>query len=119
MIIRATHAASTMNAPQAGSLATAALSRQADRSLAEQLSAHFAERIRQRLLPAGTRLPSVRESARRHGLSPSTVVAAYERLLAAGLVQSRRQRGFFVREAAAEPRHAAKGVAAPAPRLPP
>ena len=107
-----------MSAAQAGSLATAALSRHADRSLAEQLSSHFAERIRQRLLPAGTRLPSVRECARRHGLSPSTVVAAYDRLLAAGLVQARKQRGFFVREVAAEPRNAAKGVVAPAARLP-
>ncbi len=66
-------------------------------TLAEQLAAHYGERIRQRVLPAGARLPSVREGARRHGLSPSTVVAAYDRLLAAGLVEARKQRGFFVR----------------------
>ena len=76
--------------------AAALLSRRADSSLAEQLSARFAERIRQRLLPAGTRLPSVRECARRHAVSPSTVVAAYDRLQAAGLIEARRQRGFFV-----------------------
>ena len=86
-----------MNAPE--TLPTLPLSRQAERTLAEQLAAHYAERIRQRLLLAGARLPSVRECARRHGLSPSTVVAAYDRLLAAGLVEARRQRGFFVREA--------------------
>ena len=51
-------------------------------------------------MPAGARLPSVRDGAQRHGLSPSTVVAAYDRLLAAGLVEARRQRGFFVRGAA-------------------
>ena len=69
-----------MNAPE--TLPALPLSRQAERTLAEQLAAHFAERIRQRLLRAGARLPSVRECARRHGVSPSTVVAAYDQLLA-------------------------------------
>ena len=76
------------------------LTREADTSLTEQLSARFAERIRQRLLAPGARLPSVRECARRHAVSPHTVVAAYDQLLALGLVEARRQRGFFVREAA-------------------
>ena len=79
-------------------LPAAALSRQADSTLTEQLAARFAERIRQRLLAPGTRLPSVRECARRHGVSPSTVVAAYDQLLALGLLEARRQRGFYVRE---------------------
>lgn len=74
------------------------LSRGAGATLAEQLAQRLAERIGQRLLAPGARLPSVREAARRHGLSPSTVVAAYDRLLAQGLVEARRQRGFFVRE---------------------
>ena len=75
-------------------------------SLTEQLSARFAERIRNRLLAPGARLPSVRECARQHEVSPSTVVAAYDQLLAQGLVEARKNRGFFVREltaAAAEP----------------
>ncbi len=75
-----------------------ALSRDAGTTLAEQLAERLAERISQRLLPPGARLPSVREAARRHALSPSTVVAAYDRLQALGLVEARRQRGFFVRE---------------------
>jgi DNA-binding transcriptional regulator YhcF (GntR family) len=58
------------------------LSRHADTTLAEQLAARFAEHIRQRLLAPGARLPSVRECAQRHAISPSTVVAAYEQLLA-------------------------------------
>lgn len=74
------------------------LARSASQTLAEQLSGHYADRIRQRLLLPGARLPSVREASRRHGVSPSTVVAAYDQLLAAGLVEARRQRGFFVRE---------------------
>lgn len=96
-----------MNAPETRPAGPLSLSRRAERTLAEQLAAHFAERIRQRLLLAGARLPSVRECARRHGLSPSTVVAAYDRLLAAGLVDARKQRGFFVREIA----HDAAGAA--------
>ena len=76
----------------------APLSRSADSTLTEQLAGRFATRIRQRLLGPGARLPSVRECARRHQVSPHTVVAAYDKLLALGLVEARRQRGFFVRD---------------------
>jgi len=86
----------TVNAPH--DLPPLALSRDAGTTLADQLAQRLAERISQRLLPPGARLPSVREAARRHALSPSTVVAAYDRLQALGLVEARRQRGFFVRE---------------------
>ena len=68
-------------------------------SLTEQLGARFAERIRNRLLAPGSRLPSVRQCAQQHGVSPYTVVAAYDQLLAQGLVEARKNRGFFVREA--------------------
>ncbi len=77
---------------------TARLSRHANITLTDQLAARYAERIRQRLLAPGARLPSVRECARRHGVSPSTVVAAYDQLLAQGLLEARKQRGFFVRD---------------------
>ncbi len=69
-------------------------------SLTEQLSARFGERIRNRLLAPGARLPSVRLCAQQHNVSPSTVVVAYDQLLAQGLVEARKNRGFFVREAA-------------------
>jgi DNA-binding transcriptional MocR family regulator len=75
-----------------------ALTRGADTTLTDQLARRFAEQIRQRLLSPGSRLPSVRECARRQQVSPSTVVAAYDQLLAQGLVEARKQRGFFVRE---------------------
>ncbi len=77
----------------------APLARVADTTLTEQLAGRFRERIRRRLLAPGARLPSVRECARRHAVSPHTVVAAYDQLLALGLVEARKQRGFFVREA--------------------
>ena len=73
------------------------LMRSAAQSLTEQLAERFVARIRDRLLAPGSRLPSVRQCARQHQLSPSTVVAAYDLLLAQGLVESRPQRGFFVR----------------------
>lgn len=67
-------------------------------SLTEQLVARFTERIKNRLLAAGTRLPSVRQCAQQHGVSPHTVVAAYDQLVATGLVEARKQRGFYVRD---------------------
>jgi DNA-binding transcriptional MocR family regulator len=89
------------------------LTRAASSSLAEQLAGRFADRIQQRLLSAGARLPSVRDCARRHGVSPSTVVGAYDLLQARGLVQARPQRGFFVRELAAKGKAALPTLAAP------
>ena len=76
------------------------LMKTASQSLTDQLAARFAQRIRDRLLAPGARLPSVRECARLQGVSPSTVVAAYDQLLAQGLVEARKNRGFFVREPA-------------------
>ncbi len=74
------------------------LTRTPSLTLTEQLAGRFAARIRDQLLPPGTRLPSVRECARQQGVSTHTVVAAYDMLLAQGLVEARRQRGFFVRD---------------------
>ena len=76
------------------------LMKAASQSLTEQLSARFAERIHSRLLAPGTRLPSIRECALRQGVSPSTVVAAYDQLQAQGLVEARKNRGFYVRNQA-------------------
>lgn len=104
-----------MNAPDAF-----ALTRAAGATLTEQLAGQFAERIRQRLLAPGARLPSVRDCARRHGVSPHTVVAAYDQLLAQGLVEARRQRGFFVREGGRGPHSASPDpTLAPAKAVPP
>ena len=76
------------------------LMKTAAQSLTEQLANRFAERIRTRLLAGGARLPSVRQCAQQQGVSASTVVAAYDRLLALGLVEARKNRGFYVRETA-------------------
>lgn len=99
--------------------AVAALTRTAAQTLTEQLAERFAARIRDRLLAPGARLPSVRQCAAQHGLNPSTVVAAYDLLLAQGLVEARPHRGFFVRERAPlRAADAAAPAAAPAaPRM--
>lgn len=76
------------------------LIRTPSQTLAEQLAMRFAERIRHRLMAPGARLPSVRQCAEQQGVSPSTVVAAYDQLLAQGYIEARKQRGFFVREQA-------------------
>ncbi|NPC58132.1 aminotransferase-like domain-containing protein [Caenimonas soli] len=83
------------------------LMKASSQSLTEQLSARFAQRIRDRLLAPGARLPSVRQCAQQQGVSPSTVVAAYDQLLAQGMVEARKNRGFFVRESRSEPAQAA------------
>lgn len=44
----------------------------------------------------GTRLPSVRSAAQNHGVSPSTVVEAYERLVTEGVIYARVGAGFYV-----------------------
>lgn len=64
--------------------------------LVEQLVEHFGGLIRHHGLRAGMRLPSVRALAQSAGVSRDTVVQAYDKLAASGLVQSRRGSGFYV-----------------------
>ena len=54
--------------------------------------------IEHRLLP-GARLMSIRQLAAQWQVSPNTVVSAYDRLVADGLVLSRGTSGYFVAEA--------------------
>lgn len=53
-------------------------------------------KIAARALATGDRLPSVRRFAATMGVSPSTVVEAYDRLAAEGLIRARRSSGFYV-----------------------
>ncbi len=53
-------------------------------------------RVASRALTAGERLPSIRKLARDMRVSPSTVVEAYDRLVAEGLIRSRPGSGFYV-----------------------
>lgn len=76
------------------------LMKTASQSLTEQLAERVAERIRTGLLAPGARLPSVRQCALQQEVSPSTVVAAYDQLLAQGLIEAQKNRGFYVRKQA-------------------
>ena len=64
------------------------------------LSDQVEEGLRSRLhgpeLRAGTRLPSIRQLALDLGVSRNTVIEAYDRLVAQGLVRSRQGSGYFV-----------------------
>src|SRR5690349_5305757 len=68
-----------------------------DHRLPAQLAARLAQRIETHALRPGTRLPSIRTCAVESRVSRSTVVEAYEHLIAQGLVESRRGSGFYVR----------------------
>jgi DNA-binding transcriptional MocR family regulator len=75
-------------------------------TLIEQLASWLARRIDERVFPKGARLPSIRDMARARAVSRATVVAAYERLVAQGCLESRRGSGFYVRERPKVPRTA-------------
>jgi DNA-binding transcriptional MocR family regulator len=68
-----------------------------DRTLSDQLATWLALRIDEHALKPGTRLPSIRNFAAERKVSRSTIVETYDRLIAAGYVESRRGSGFFVR----------------------
>jgi DNA-binding transcriptional MocR family regulator len=93
---------------------TLQLSRDSGEALADQIVRAVAARIEERLLRPGARMPSIRQFAAAHGVSPFTVVASYDRLVAQGYLDSRRGAGFFVRERA-QPRRPNLSPATPAP----
>ncbi|MCP3705778.1 PLP-dependent aminotransferase family protein [Paraburkholderia sp. CNPSo 3274] len=61
----------------------------------EQVMQALRERIAARALAAGARVPSIRAMSEQLGVSNSTVVEAYERLVAEGVLVARRGAGFF------------------------
>ena len=71
---------------------------QADGTRVAQVMGLVRHRIERRLLTPGARLPSIRAMAEAAGVSKSTVVEAYDRLHAEGVVRSRPGAGFFVAE---------------------
>lgn len=71
--------------------------------LVEQIVAALRERIEQRGLRPGTRVPPIRHFADEHKVSRFTVVEAYDRLVAQGYLSSKRGSGFYVAARASEP----------------
>lgn len=68
----------------------------ADTSLVDRVMQAIRERIAARSLAPGARLPSIRQLAETQQVSKSTIVEAYDRLTAEGVIQPRRGAGFFV-----------------------
>ncbi|MEC5293030.1 PLP-dependent aminotransferase family protein [Aurantimonas sp. C2-6-R+9] len=65
-------------------------------TLVEQVMATVRQQIASRQTAPGARLPSIRGLAQRMQVSKSTVVDAYDRLAAEGVILSRRGSGFYV-----------------------
>lgn len=87
--------------------------------LYESLATQLRQQIERGTLRAGERLPSIRQLAASHGISPATAVQACLQLEREGRVQARPRSGYFVRAAAAPlpattptPRRRAPGVIA-------
>jgi DNA-binding transcriptional MocR family regulator len=72
------------------------LARESTTPLVDQIVERLSALIQDGQLGVGTRLPSIRKLATLVGASPFTVVDAYDRLVARGLIASRAGRGFFV-----------------------
>ena len=71
------------------------VSRNSGQPLADQIVAGIKRQIDDRHLRPGTKLPSIRNFAESYKVSRSTVVEAYDRLVAMGCLQSRRGAGFY------------------------
>ncbi|MBL4784147.1 MAG: PLP-dependent aminotransferase family protein [Cohaesibacteraceae bacterium] len=67
-----------------------------DGTLVDHLCISIGERIASRALTRGNRLPSIRQAARDYAVSKSTVVEAYDRLVAQGQIEARKGSGFYV-----------------------
>jgi DNA-binding transcriptional MocR family regulator len=78
------------------------LDRDSSTPLADQIEQRLHALIGSHQLPPGARLNSIRQLATRLGVSPNTVVIAYDRLVAAGLIDSRGTAGFFVTDGPAD-----------------
>ena len=83
------------------------------RATAADIVASVQREIGSGALPAGSRLPPVRALERQLGLSKNTAQAAYDELVARGLVEAREREGVFVLAAS---RQVAVAPIAPAPR---
>ena len=72
------------------------MARTTELSKVSQVMAAIRHRIDHRLLSPGTRIPSIRSMAEMMKVSHSTVVEAYDRLIAEGILLSRPGSGFYV-----------------------
>lgn len=69
---------------------------QSDTPLTAQIVTGITTEVDEKRWRAGMRLPSIRAFAQAHGVSTFTVVEAYDRLVAGGVLLARRGSGFYV-----------------------
>ena len=74
------------------------LNRESPLPLYAQIVTQMREMIRRGVLKAGDRLPANRELAKKLGVNRNTVTAAYEELIAEGIIRSHVGQGTFVNE---------------------
>ncbi|MCD1633326.1 PLP-dependent aminotransferase family protein [Martelella mediterranea] len=84
-------------------------------TLVETIVSQIREEIFSGARPAASRLLSIRKASEHYGVSKNTVVEAYDRLVAAGLIAARKGSGFVVAQAvdadgAGRPRHVAEAI---------
>ncbi len=72
------------------------LDKTSDTPLTDQVVLSIKNLIKNSALRSGTRLPSIRSFSIQHAISRFTTVQAYDRLVAAGYLQSRLGSGFYV-----------------------
>lgn len=61
-----------------------------------EIMEHIRQQVSSRAFAAGERLPSIRRLAEKMQVSPSTIVEAYDRLVAEGMIYAKRGAGFYV-----------------------
>lgn len=86
------------------------------RPIYEQFVEHIRARIVSGLIPAGSRLPSVRDLAADRRINPTTVARTYQELERARLIVTYRGQGTFVTNEEAMIREAKKAMAVEAVR---
>jgi DNA-binding transcriptional MocR family regulator len=84
-------------------------------TLSEATAARLRDQIVSGALSRGSRLASIRKAAVEFGVSKNTIVEAYDRLVAAGLIAARKGSGFVVihageQDEGARPRHVMEAV---------
>lgn len=74
-------------------------------SLYRQLADHLQHQIDTGIWQPGERIPSIRQSCKTHGLSPMTVLQAYQLLESQGRILARPQSGYYVKAAPSRLQH--------------
>lgn len=79
------------------------LNPRSDTPLTQQIVAGVINEVVEKRWRAGARVPSIRAFAGAHGVSTFTVVEAYDRLVAQGVLEARRGSGFYVNDRRLDP----------------